>query len=461
MVQKYLRATSKNKPLYQEMQESGKIKDLEQMVGANTNKYIQPFNKEGVLDVLDGPVIPVLNEETGLISNVRQTKKGDLGKLGAQQDMIIEEIPRGSYEVDMVDMANSAKQKLAQKGLDSNQVATAERIIDDVIKTMDFDQSKIDKINKVNQAQLDIDKISNEIATQAVSSVKNLKQRNSLQEFVDQNIDPTMTSVDKYKQMIQDRNMGTMGDMNRIRKRGNVYMSEFSPLENPLDIKARHHAGSILESTASDNLAYGLSELPSDKVALYNETNKELSNKIALRDLMSKQRSATSSGAPIPQGGIIRGTVRSAINMMDEYGLPYAHRASDAMKRAGVTYGAQGAKMSGVNLQAYLIPRSSEQILAEQDLVADKLLKELGPKGVVMFQEAIKNPKMLPTILQQMELVKPEMFQADEYGRFDGTIFDPILKQKAIEQIINNQPSSIEGAKQMQLLINGNKYYGG
>jgi hypothetical protein len=147
--------------------------------------------------------------------------------------------------------------------------------------------------------------------------------------------------------------------------------------------------------------------------------------------------------------------------MMDEYGLPYAHRASDAMKRAGVTYGAQGAKMSGVNLQAYLIPRSSEQILAEQDLVADKLLKELGPKGVVMFQEAIKNPKMLPTILQQMELVKPEMFQADEYGRFDGTIFDPILKQKAIEQIINNQPSSIEGAKQMQLLINGNKYYGG
>lgn len=259
MVQKYLRATSKDKALYQEMQESGKIKDIERMVGADTNKYIQPFNKEGVLDTLDGPVTPVLSEETGLTSNIRQTKKGDLGKLGAQQDMIVEEIPRASYEIDMVDMANSAKQKLAEKGLDSNQISTAEKIIDDVMKTMDFDQSKIDRINKVNNAVVDIDKISQEIATQAVASIKNLKQRNTLQEFVDQNIDPTMTSVDKYKQMIQDRNMGTMGDMNRIRKRGNVYMSEFSPMENPLDVRARHHAGYIIESTASDNLAYALS----------------------------------------------------------------------------------------------------------------------------------------------------------------------------------------------------------
>lgn len=324
----------------------------------------------------------------------------------------------------------------------------------DYIKLVDRIADTERQISDVSKGVMSDPKNYNELA-------RLTQERTKLEKFIRDNRDPSIPTMDHYNEHINSLNQEPVSYASKMRRMGNKLMSESSPFDNSTEVGVRQAAGSAIEETARNAQAQAEAFLPDDLINDYQATNKELSRKISLRDLTAQNRSTQSAGPNVPVGGMAQGTVRQIIDLADEHALPFAHRAADAIKRAGITYGTQGAKMAGVNLQAYLIPRNANEILQQQDLIADKINKELGPKAVQMFQQSLGNPQAVAMVLRQLEQANPGMFQADAYGRFDGEITNPILKQKAIEQIINNEPSAIEGAKKMQLLINGNKYYGG
>jgi hypothetical protein len=121
--------------------------------------------------------------------------------------------------------------------------------------------------------------------------------------------------------------------------------------------------------------------------------------------------------------------------------------------------------VAATGLAASQLPRNTDEIIAMKDQFLAKIAMETKtPQGKQLFDEVVNimenNPQQIKSVLPMLMKAYPNAFQNDPYNRIDGEILDPILKQKAIEQIIHNQPSSVEGAKQMQLLLNGNKYYG-
>lgn len=99
----------------------------------------------------------------------------------------------------------------------------------------------------------------------------------------------------------------------------------------------------------------------------------------------------------------------------------------------------------------YQIPRDSEAILANKDVVLAKIAQMSNdPNLTAMFKDALEtHPEKLTKVLPALVLKFPDLFEDDDYNRVDGKIFDPMLRQKALTDIRNSRKYSTREKAQL------------
>ena len=156
---------------------------------------------------------------------------------------------------------------------------------------------------------------------------------------------------------------------------------------------------------------------------------------------MSKQRVSNQNKFNVPVMDMVRGVARQAIDLNAEYIAPYTARA----KQGAVNVGAQSMNAFKyplpLQLVEYQIPRNSDQILANKDVVLAKIAQMSNdPAMTEMFADALnKHPEKLKKVLPALILKFPDLFEPDDYNRVDGKIFDPMMKQKALNDLQTNK----------------------
>jgi hypothetical protein len=100
-----------------------------------------------------------------------------------------------------------------------------------------------------------------------------------------------------------------------------------------------------------------------------------------------------------------------------------------------------------MKLVSYQIPRDSNDILANKNVVLAKIAQMSGddPTGMVpMFQDALENhPEKLPKVLPALIMKFPDLFASDDYNRIDNKILDPQMKAKALKDLGNDRTMDI------------------
>jgi hypothetical protein len=112
---------------------------------------------------------------------------------------------------------------------------------------------------------------------------------------------------------------------------------------------------------------------------------------------------------------------------------------------------------SGVNL--FQIPRTSEGALQNIDLVKAKIEREFGPE-VAMQIDSIKDSASFTNFMADLANMNPMAFTPDPYNRFDGVIKHPVLKTKALEDIVKNGKMSVlDKANSAEELMINSKFH--
>ncbi len=105
------------------------------------------------------------------------------------------------------------------------------------------------------------------------------------------------------------------------------------------------------------------------------------------------------------------------------------------------------------------IPRNTNDIIAMKDQFIAKIAMETKtPEGKQLFDEVVRvmetNPEQIEQLLPALMKYYPNAFKQDPYGRINNKITDPVLKEKAIKDIVHREGSALEKAKKTQMLIN-------
>lgn len=202
--------------------------------------------------------------------------------------------------------------------------------------------------------------------------------------------------------------------------------------------------------------------------------NKDIANKYIpslVEDLIPA--AALGGAATVATGSPYMGLIAAGGYPMARSGVTGTSKALPAMAlnaRMGAIEPALSAASqvkSGVTatmMASTQIPRNSDKIMAMKDQFISTIARNTKtPEGKILFDEVVNimetNPsqikKILPLIMQQY----PNIFEDDPYNRLDGEV-PPDFKQKAMEKIMNDEGSALEGANKMQLLIHRNQYHG-
>lgn len=420
----YVRSLAKGEGQLRQLEASGKVYAIADMVRQNPDAYFHPFQPNKIYSYLMGS----LDKQNA----TRDFDSGAIRQATANQNVFLDQVHNNNLPVNRADLQQAALDKLSERAIKSpgNRIETGQR-------------TAVEKLIRANIPVSDDARM---------------------------NLEPSNYSSE-------------------TRRFANTLKEPYMPGTSSADVKHSNLAGSVMEAAARDaeNAAIDRANLNPDDVAAYRQNNADISRMLTVRDLMEGNLTNDSGELGNTIGNTRMGNLKGGVvKSWDRYIKPLSAKAGSTLINSAPDLSAGAAQLSPAanvfrrpnstdeansileknmqgssNIDNYVIPRSSEEILNQKDMVANKIHKELGPNGVKMFQQSLSNPKALAMALRQMELVKPQIFQADDYGRFDGEIDNPVLKQKAMENILNNQPSALEGAKEMQLLLNGNKYYGG
>jgi hypothetical protein len=104
------------------------------------------------------------------------------------------------------------------------------------------------------------------------------------------------------------------------------------------------------------------------------------------------------------------------------------------------------------SIAQFRIPRNTDQIDQNKDMVSAKLLKEVGPDAAQAFNSA-NSPDQQKNIIRTISMSRPDLFEQSKYNTIDGYIIDPVMKQVAMSDMIKDPGSSIQDAKKMQKLL--------
>jgi hypothetical protein len=133
-------------------------------------------------------------------------------------------------------------------------------------------------------------------------------------------------------------------------------------------------------------------------------------------------------------------------DLMNIPGLPIEQYLNYGQRPAAFARGVMGnpdrsPQSLPLQLVEFQIPRNSNDILANKDVVLAKIAQMSNdPAMTEMFADALnKHPEKLKKVLPALIMKFPDLFEDDDYNRVDGKVYDPRMKQKAINDIQNNK----------------------
>lgn len=449
----YLNAIQKDSSLANALRSSGKWEDVVDFVASDKN-LITPFSKQKALDYLEGPTTSTV-DEFGIVRTSRDINKGLIGQRGAQAEQALASV-RGDKIIDPVEMRFSAYGGLNRSMLDS-QKSSAQKIIDDAIPQLDFDQNKIKELMALEDAE----------------ALKLLKSSDY----------PAGGYVDQYKAMIQERGMLPAGFATDLRKQANKLIDDakLTAVSNPVEAGSLHEAGLALHKAAAQAEMNVVSQyLSPEEINQFMQAKRQQELALASRDLMDKGRLVKgNAGAYVPVGSLDRGLLREGLSMIPEYGGPISSNILDSVVNTAIpgisNVGSAAYPLSQVQpeqkevyripqsvktdfIVQYEIPRSAQEILAQKDVVMAKIQSEVqDPQVLMMAQQMLdglqKNPESVKPVLGQLANMMPQIFVKDKYNRFDGIV--PMdMRPVAIEDIKQSDVSPAIKAQKINLLHN-------
>lgn len=424
----YVRAIAKDKQKLAELERSGGIYNIGKMVQENPDKYFSPLSPNKIYENIMGDLLP--DEAT------RVGSKGELSRMNRLQEGLIEEIPSDVYTVPREELRLSALNELGEQGLEATQMESAQRFIDKNIPITQPDPAKLARYRS-EPGYGDF--------TGAPSPT-----------------DTFLPTEYDYMDYIRSLNEEPIIYASNMRKLGNKLREPVMAGEVSTDIAARNAAGRALERAArkAQDQAMGFMD-PAD-VSIYNQQNQKISDLLNLRDLAQGNLQNPALNAPTPW---MPSTWARGIN---RYIKPIAQSmGSDLGNMARSGTAGMGAPIlsateflnskSGVNL--FQIPRTSEGALQNIDLVKAKIEREFGPE-VVMQMDSIKDSASFTNFMADLANMNPMAFTPDPYNRFDGVIKHPVLKTKALEDIVKNGNMSVlDKANSAEELMINSKFH--
>lgn len=449
----YVRSMAKNNKQLLELEASGKVYDLAKMVQQDPESYLHPFKPNKIYENIEGKISPTTAS--------RDRSTGLLSKAMERQNKFIEELPRGEYSIPREEIQREALANLGEQGqLEAGQRTSAEGIISKNIEITPADEGKIAKIKAVNDAQSKLADINKLSQFDLSANPRKLAEKIRLESFIEKNIDPTTPDVPSYLEMIRLRNEEPAGYASQLRRLGNKLQEPLAPGEVSTDIGAKNLAGRAIEKAGrrAQEMVMSSGEVPWQDVAKYEDVNKQISGMLNMRDLMQGNFVADSAASSefIPSGvtgksGAVGYLAKAKNRFIKPLGQPIVSGAKNIAQvvkskqpQAAMTTGlTQNVFKSPLPMQLveYQIPRDSNQILQNKDVVIAKIAQMSdNPVMTDMFRDALeKHPEKLPKVLPALIMQFPDLFEPDDYNRVDNKILDPQMKQKALKDIENSK----------------------
>lgn len=495
----YVRSLAKNKAQLLELEKSGKIYDIANMVRNDPDRFLRPFRPNKVYEDLVGKIDPTnatRNLESGLIHQANEL-----------QNQRILSLPDDAYPIEKSQLNMDALSEIGKQKLLKSQKASASRIINEEIPNMTPNPEKIDRIKKIGELSAQYKDIRDNVADMIEDIVETPpNQRNkyvSSSEFsggekpaprmkqnqekitklaeIEQQMkdlgaeDPHGSSIESYYDMLRQRDTMTPSEISDLRKRGNILMTPPSLGENPLDVAYRNAAGRAIEKAAHNAQDFVMAYDPNTSwkdIAKYNNTNKEISNMMTLRDLFEGNLVADNYGgleyAPSSATGKTGG-ISMITKASGRFIKPVLGPMANSTYNTGVgminnnqSY-ANVSRATGMNMiknptiEEYKLPRSYDEMKNEIPLVTQKLTQVMGPEAAQMaVNQMMSSPQEFFDKLPLIENQMPGLFRYDRYRRVNGRIFDPTLRTLAEKEILDSPMSNTEKMiKQSMLLKNG------
>ena len=276
--------------------------------------------------------------------------------------------------------------------------------------------------------------------------------------------DPHGSSIESYFDLIRERNQEPSGFTSTLRQTGNRLMTPPVPGENVTDLASKQIAGRVLSDVGAKNQAIAMSGMPQSEINDYNYINDKLSKTLNLRDLGEGNLVSRDYASPPTQslggktgiiGTIEKGYGRHIRPTASELSRDIGNNAKAATKHIMNTqplinpYSTIAMQKGLVeNLADYQIPRDSNEILSNPKLAIAKVAQVTNnPKIVNMLSEALTDhPEKLETVLPVLVMQYPNLFESDIYNRVNGKILDPMVRQKAYQDVNNSGLSNTEKA---------------
>lgn len=117
------------------------------------------------------------------------------------------------------------------------------------------------------------------------------------------------------------------------------------------------------------------------------------------------------------------------------------------------------ASMTAGGLASYVVPRNTDQILANSDQFVAKLSQQVKtPADKMLYDEVVNTiktqPDQLANVMPVLLAKYPTIFAPDRYNRFNGQV-DPALKGRAMEDLIQDKSRpALDKANKVEKLIN-------
>lgn len=489
------------------------------------------------------------------------TLQDDLAKLKAQQDMVVENMPKTAV-TDAEDLQRLALSKL--RGEEAGQMESAKAIIKRNIPFKDIEDRVFNSIDRISQLRREIKKkgkvldseklgLINEIELQKnkiikdienspevkldptiINGVRNLEieiggtredlisssldriselnnEINEISNKKSKSVDNSnylskINELDNLKKSLRDANVSMRDEFGRVYAEGEDYISDINAINEvtpqyiskkrqlgnklksdyatmpSIEQKPLSLAGSAIESASSEIQDAIMQSANKSDFDLYKDTNYEMSTRIPFRNLVEKNLLDDGGFLHIPAATATgrTGILESAQTMGPRYIRPTMSKlkygAGNVMKtplEASKYSGemmmvpsyrekaeqARNPQSLGVALASYEIPRNTQKIMQESDLVLAKIAQNTTtPEGQVLFDavhDAIKNaPNKVPKLMQILSQQMPGIFQYSEYNSFDNIV--PEQNRKMALKKINNSKNldNSQKAQKIKALIN-------
>lgn len=352
-----------------------------------------------------------------------------------------------SEQSSIQDKISAEKSRLNPSGVEKPDYNAMKRKIEEKVSLLN------EQINALNNREIPLGKDFNRMAKLRQERAALLKQHAEL-------YDPSVPTAGDYTKLIYDRNNEPAGFASKMRRQGNKMQQTIG--NEPLHEQGAYHlAGKALEDAGREAQNIIMESAPGHDIDMFNARNSEISKNMSLQEILSKKRLQQGPDVNVPQIGNVKASVvRQGVDNYSQYVAPKLTEANMSLMKHGAAMGKIVTKPLPIMLASFSIPRNSSEILNNKDVVLAKVAQEAKTPQqhmqFMMLKDALENhPEKLKDALPALVLAFPNLFQQDKYGRVDGRILDPMLLQKAQNDLkLDSTMSAPDKALKMDDLIN-------